>query len=239
MPTQVLSSTLKTLDVLAALAETEKGATAAELARTLGRPRNYVHRQLITLCAGRWAEQGADGVFRLGLRVVPLSRAAMRQAGLGERAAATMEDLAELVNEAVSLAVLDGEAARIIHRVEADRALRADPRAEVRMPISKSASGQVLTAFADPGELERLAESGVELPSEHDLAEVRDRGYACSAAGYRDETVAVAVPIYDWSGRVLAALSVVGPVSRFVPEQALAPLSRAAEEINESAGGRR
>ncbi|CAM5240195.1 hypothetical protein STENM327S_07659 [Streptomyces tendae] len=54
MVTQILTSSLKTLEVLAALADEPQGVGVSELARRTGGNRGYVHRQLVTLCAGGW-----------------------------------------------------------------------------------------------------------------------------------------------------------------------------------------
>jgi DNA-binding IclR family transcriptional regulator len=237
MPTQVLTASLKTLEVLAALADYDRGVGVSELARRVGGSRGYVHRQLVTLVAGGWAEQGDDGTYRLSLRVARLAMAAMGQAGLDQRASAAMEELAAEIHEPVSLAVLDGDAARIVHRVDVDRSLRVDTRVETRMPMSKSASGRVLTAFETAATLERLAEMGVELPPREDLAQIRSVGYAYSVSGYQDETVAVAAPVFDASHHVVAALSLVGPVSRFDPAAALDALLACAARINAIVAG--
>nr|WP_262346848.1 hypothetical protein [Streptomyces sp. QL37] len=61
---------------------------------------------------------------------------------------------------AVAAPVLDGDSARIVQRVEVDRLLRVDSRIEARMPISDTASGRVLTAWALPHDLEALRDAG-------------------------------------------------------------------------------
>ncbi|GAA1005117.1 transcriptional regulator [Acrocarpospora pleiomorpha] len=237
MATQILTSSLKTLEVLAALADCDTGVGVSELARRLGGSRGYVHRQLVTLAAGNWVEQSEDGTYRLSLRVARLSAAALRQAGLDQRASAAMEELAAALHEPVSLAVLDGDAARIIHRIDVNRSLRVDTRVESRMPMSKSASGRVLTAFESPLVLERLAGLGVELPPAEDLAAIREAGYAHSVAGFQDETVAIAAPVFDPAGHVIAAVSIVGPVSRFAPDAAVEPLLACAARVNAIVSG--
>jgi len=239
MVTQILTSSLKTLEVLAALADEDNGIGASELARKLGGSRGYVHRQLVTLCAGGWAEQCDDGTYRLSLRIARVADAAMRQAGLGSRATATMEALAAELHEAVSLAVLDGDAARIIQRVEVDRSLRVDTGIETRMPMSQSASGRVLTAWADEHDLAALRATGVPLPDDDDLAAIRAAGHALSVAGYRDETVAVAAPVFDAGRRIIAALSVVGPVSRFDAGDAVERTIACAARLTAVVSGRR
>ncbi|MEZ7004770.1 IclR family transcriptional regulator [Streptomyces sp. AD55] len=237
MGTQILTSSLKTLEVLAALADEPRGVGASELARRTGGSRGYVHRQLVTLCAGGWAEQTEEGTYRLSLRVSRLSEAAFTQAGLGHRAIALMEELAGVVHETVSLAVLDGDSARIVQRVEVDRLLRVDARIEARMPISDTASGRVLTAWALPHDLAALREAGVATAGDDELERIRLDGYAISLPNQLEPTVAVAAPVFDARRRVMAALSVVGPMARFDAESAAAATVGCAARVTRITSG--
>ncbi|WP_299541176.1 IclR family transcriptional regulator [uncultured Streptomyces sp.] len=239
MVTQILTSSLKTLEVLAALADEPRGVGASELARRIGGNRGYVHRQLVTLCAGGWIEQAEDGTYRLSLRVSRLSDAAFTQAGLGHRATAALEELAAEVDETVSLAVLDGDSARIVQRVEVDRLLRVDARIEARMPISDTASGRVLTAWALPHDLDALRDAGVPTATDEELEHIRRDGYALSLPNRLEPTVAVAAPVFDARRRALAALSVVGPMVRFDAEAAAASTLACAARVTAIVSGRR
>ncbi|MEE4494666.1 IclR family transcriptional regulator [Streptomyces sp. BE230] len=239
MVTQILTSSLKTLEVLAALADEPQGVGVSDLARRTGGSRGYVHRQLVTLCAGGWAEQAEDGTYRLSLRVSRLSDAAFAQAGLGHRATAAMEELAALVDETVSLAVLDGDSARIVQRVEVDRLLRVDSRIEARMPISDTASGRVLTAWALPHDLDALRDAGVSTAGDAELERIRHDGFAISLPNRLEPTVAVAAPVFDARHRVMAALSVVGPMVRFDAEAAAGDAVACAARVTKIVSGSR
>ncbi|MEV5018033.1 IclR family transcriptional regulator [Streptomyces sp. NPDC053780] len=238
MGTQILTSSLKTLEVLAALADEPRGVGASELARRTGGSRGYVHRQLVTLCAGGWIEQAEDGTYRLSLRVSRLSDAAFTQAGLGHRATAVLEELAAKLDETASLAVLDGDSARIVQRVEVDRLLRVDARIEARMPISDTASGRVLTAWALPHDLDALREAGVATAADEELERIRRDGFAVSLPNPLEPTVAVAAPVFDGRRRLLAALSVVGPTVRFDAEAAASAVVAGAARVTSLVSGR-
>ncbi|MFC4117681.1 IclR family transcriptional regulator [Nonomuraea zeae] len=236
--TQPLSTALKCLKMLEVVAEAERSVRIAELARSLGLSRAAVHQQLVTLVAAGWMEQADDGAYRLTLRPTRIGQAALRQAGLGERVLPNMERLVDVVREAVSLAILERGTATIIQRIEPGRPLQVDLRAEATMPISRSASGQVLLAWATERQLAELRELGVELPGEEELANVRLRGYATSEGRWLEGVIGIAAPVFDVRGRCVGALSVAGPSSRFDREKGAKALMDTVSEINEVLSGR-
>jgi DNA-binding IclR family transcriptional regulator len=239
MSTRALTSSLKTLEVLAALADSDRGMGVSELARRMGVSRGIVHRQLVTLCVGGWAEQAEDGTYRIGLRVARIADAAMRHAGLDSRAASAMEQLAAQLHEPVSLAVLDDGSARIVNRIDVDRDLRVELRVDQRMPLDKSASGRILCAYAPEHEIDRLRAAGIAIPPPSELVEIRAAGYAISTPGYQDETEAVAAAVFDARGQAIAALSVVAPRSRFDAAASTPPLVDCARRLTAMVSGRR
>jgi DNA-binding IclR family transcriptional regulator len=101
----------------------------------------------------------------------------------------------------------------------------------------------VLLAWRDPATVRRLVPR--KLPKlasrtitamddfQHELARVRDHGYATAWRELEDELAAVAAPVRDHSGEVVAAVAISAPVSR-VPMKALASLARVAAEAAES-----
>ena len=112
-------------------------------------------------------------------------------------------------------------------------AVRAELHVGAMLDLSESASGRVLVAFADAPTLERLRESGVPLPGEKLLAQVRRERFAASSGNSFTGVRGSAVPIFDASGACTAALSLVGPLPRFNVERTRAPLLRAAAAIDD------
>ncbi|MCG5218739.1 IclR family transcriptional regulator [Streptosporangium sp. KLBMP 9127] len=236
--TQPLSTAIKCLKMLEVVAEADRSVRVAELARNLGLSRAAVHQQLVTLVAAGWMEQSADGSYRLTLRPARIGQSALRQAGLGERVLPVMERLVDEVREAVSLAILERGTATIIQRIEPGRPLQVDLRAEAQMPISRSASGQVLLAYATERQLAELRELGTDLPAEEELAGVRERGYATSHGRWLEGVLGVAAPVFNVEGRCVGALSVAGPSSRFDRDKGIHALQDAVAEINQVLSGR-
>jgi DNA-binding IclR family transcriptional regulator len=98
----------------------------------------------------------------------------------------------------------------------------------------------VLLAWRDPAMVKRLVPRRLpKLASrtitsmedfQHELARVRDHGYATAWRELEDELAAVAAPVRDHTGEVVAAIAVSAPVSR-VPLRALGSLAKVAVAV--------
>lgn len=234
-----LSSVLKTLHLLDLLASGPTAMRASDIAKSSKMSRATAHQKLVTLVEAGWAEQTADGSYRLTLQATRVGNAALAQAGIGERVVPILQRLVTESGETASLAVLDGKHARIVQRVESDGILRAELRVGALLDLDHSASGRVLVAFADPSVLDRLRKQQVSLPPERLLAQVRREHFAPSSGRSFVGVHAVAAPVFDGGGACIAALSLVGPLPRFSVERTRPPLMRAATAINDSIRGKR
>ena len=210
-----------------------------EVARAMELSRPTAYQRLLTLVEAGWIEQDEQGRYRLSMHVCRLAAAALDQADLGTRVMPVLEALVGEVKETASVAVLDRGLPCIVSRVESDSVLRAEQKIGTTMSLEGSASGRILTAFADEATLRRLQESGEALPSEEILAAAREDGYALSS-GYTQVGVrAIAAPVFDVHGRCTATVSLVMPETRFDLDRFREPLLRAAREITRlQQGGR-
>lgn len=232
-----LSSVLKTLSLLDAMATVAKPIRLADLTRLIGGERGTVYQRLVTLMAAGWVEQLQDGSFRLSLRAVQVAHAALEQASLGSRMLPVMQRLVTEVGETASLAVLDGDEARIVQRVESDELLRADSKLGSSLSLDNSATGRVLVAFADAERIAGWRERGVALPDAAMLAQVRRDSFAVSGSRVAGISASGA-PVFDTAGRCYAALSLVGPANRFDAGKSREALIRAAEQITRMIQGK-
>ena len=233
-----LASATKVLALLDVMANRRGAVGPAELAAELNEGRATIYQRLLTLVVAGWVEAVQDGRYRLTLRAARIARAATEQAGLGDRAMRILEALVAKTQETASLAVLEGRAPCIVQRVEPAGILRAELRVGASMSLSGSASGRVLAAFADAPTLDRLRSIGADLPPPEILEDVRRTGLA-SSSGYMILGIrAAAVPVTDGEGRCVAALSLVGPETRFDPDAWFVPLKHAAARLTAMLEGR-
>lgn len=225
--------------MLDVLARSPRGMRLPEVAREMGLSRPTAYQRLLTLIEGGFVEQDQQSRYRLTMHVCRLAAAALEQADLGTRVTPILEALVHEVKETASLATLDRGLPCIVSRVDSDSVLRAEQKIGTTMSLEGSASGRILTAFADEITLRRLRDSGEELASEEILAAARADGYALSS-GYTQVGVrAIAAPVFDVHGKCSATVSLVMPETRFDLERVRGPLVRAAGEITRLQQGER
>ena len=193
------------------------GPTVAELATDAGMPTSTAYRLLAELEQHGLVQRGPDSTVALGTRLVALGRTA--EAGLRERvvepAAAVMEELSEEVGETVILTAPCALEAIVLHVVEAERhSVRLSYTLFRRGPMHRGASGKILAAFLEPAERRRLVDAVGDSGLDAELEAVRRDGIAVTAAELDEGAAAVAAPILDRRGRLVAGLSVAGPAER-------------------------
>lgn len=220
----------------------------SELARLLGLGKSTVHLLLSTLTDEGLVEVlPGSRLYRLGLGTFELGAAAVDSMGYGLRLTPPMERLLQESNEAISLAVLHGDSVIFVQRFESSHILRTSIRPGTRMPLHASASGKVFLAAMPESEIDRLFPEEILPPSadktirtkrelKAELARVRQQGYATNVDEWVNGIAALATPVRDRTGRVVAALSIAGPTVRFDPSQWVCRLLEATEEISRLLG---
>ncbi|MGJ0121465.1 IclR family transcriptional regulator [Williamsia sp. MIQD14] len=219
-----IQSVDRALEVLEILARHGEGGVS-DIADTLGVHKSTISR-LVSVLEGRgFVEQVADrGKYRLGFTIVRLAGATMATRDLGRESRDIAGPLADLVGETVNLAILDN--GRAVNVTEANGSPGIALRTWVGQscPAHATSSGKVLLAALDDvrldaavgATLEQFTPSTIADPAalRTQLAEVRSRGWAQVRDELEEGLTAVAAPIRDHTGDVVAALSISGPTFR-------------------------
>ena len=160
--------------------------------------------------------------------------------------------LAADTGETVNIAVLADRAALYLDQVAGSSALQPHNWVGQRIPLHATSNGKVLLAGLDDGGLEDLLGS---LPAYTDMtitrkgrlrrevARTREQGYAVAVDELEEGLTAVAAPIRNAHGDVIASMSVSGPTFRLRAErvsEVVGQLRQAAAEVSHRLGwGRR
>jgi DNA-binding IclR family transcriptional regulator len=205
----------KAMTVLAAV---ERGPKAlAELVRATKLARPTAHRLAVALEAHGLLRRDDEGRFALGPRAVALGRAAADAYPLRGLALPALRDLRDTTHESVQLYVREGEQRICVAALQSPHGLRTIVDEGAALPLGAGSGGAVL--------LERAA--------------VLERGWA-ESVGEREAGVAsVSAPVFD-RGRVVAAVSVSGPIERLTraPGKRYAKaVTAAARAIEHALGG--
>ncbi len=223
--------------------EPELGVT--ELAGRVGLHKSTVHRFMVNLEAGGFVERSPrSGRYRLGLRVLELGGLVMQRMNLWEEALPFLEELVGDTGETGHLAVLEDGEAIYIERVEARRALRINAAVGTGYPAHATNLGKVLLADLPPTSVGRIVEKRglarftpntitTRLALDEELERIREQGFGIDDEEYDEGLRCIGAPVFDHSGRAIAALGIGGPANRVTPER-VEPL---AERVLRAAGG--
>jgi DNA-binding IclR family transcriptional regulator len=211
--------------VLKAFSRTERELGVSQLARRLGLGVSTVHRLLATLAEEGLLERGNHGRYRLGLQLYELGVTVFPNLDLHEAALPVLASLREATGESVQMGVLDQLDVVYVERLEGPRTVRIFRRAGHRLPAHATSTGKVLLAHL-PAEILQARLVGWQ-PARltpytvtdqrvllDQLGRVAERGWAQNVEESALGGVSVAAPVRDATGCVIAAISVVGPVSR-------------------------
>jgi len=221
----------KSVAILEAAASGPAGL--AELVARTGIPRATAHRLAVALEAHRLLARDAGGRFVSGPRLAELAATAADP--LLERAAEVLAWVRDSCGESAQLYQRDGRDRVCVAAAERSTGLRTTVPVGARLPLTAGSGAQVLLAWEAPETIASLVQAAVF--TDRVLAEVRKRGWAQSI-GQREAGVAsVSAPVFGRGRRVLAAVSVSGPIERLgrSPGQQLAPvLTTAAQRLQAS-----
>lgn len=214
----------KALDILEALTEESRHATLPYLAERLELSRNKAFRLLATLeSKGLVERDDTSGIYRLGISSVELAQRLLNSTSLIRHAHPVMEKLARRHDEAVYIAVLKGEEVLFLDMVDCEQAIKTAPLVGKRFPFFTNAAGKAIKALESVDLLEKLLKKrgkniGIPDPArlQSELTSVRERGFAVDIDGLGDGIVSVAVAVRDYAGKVIGALTVLGPSFRMI-----------------------
>lgn len=221
----------KGLYLLDVIGERDQPPRFKDLQLATGLPKGTLARLLNTLVTFRLVRhEESDNTYRLGNRLFELAHRVWETFDLRGAAAPQLERLAQETRETLALIAADNDQALYI-----DQRSQGGPfgfRIEVgrRAPLHCTAAGKALLAFSAPHEqratlsrlvLERFTPATLTEPDQlfADLALARARGYALSHGEHVEGVVSVAAPVFDHTGKAIAAIGVFGPQSRLTTER--------------------
>ncbi|UOM33640.1 IclR family transcriptional regulator [Acuticoccus sp. I52.16.1] len=229
----------KGLLILEALAASPKPLGITELATLLAMNKSNVHRLVSTLRKMDYVVQDPDRTYRASLKLWRLGHALMSHQRIAELCAPAMHGLLAATGETVHLSVLDGARVIQIDKVDGGQALRTYTEQGESAELHRTASGKVLLAY----NYDRLRPVAVQALTVHtartiadaasldaEVAQILRLGYARHLGEYLPDVAAVAAPVADARGAVIAAITVSGPAQRLTRQRIkdLAPVVVAA-----------
>lgn len=225
-----------------------------ELSKTLGLHKNNVFRLLATLSSCGYIEQNpATENYRLGIGIFNLGQKFINKLGFLKLARPFMEKIVTEVREAVYIGILRDSSVIYLDIVEVDHPVRVVSRVGKDVPAYCTAIGKVQLAYSSEEETNRIYMGArlkkyteytiTSLPElKKHLKEVALNDYAIDNQEFEKEVCCMAVPVKDYQGVPVAAISVAGPSYRMSRDRLMdeiLPVARKyAREISKRLGYR-
>jgi DNA-binding IclR family transcriptional regulator len=211
----------RAIAVLDALADSVELGTN-EIARRTGINASSVSRLLSTLGAAGLVDQVDEtGRYRLGLRLVELGNAALQRIDVRELARPHLRALVAATGETATLSVPGEEFAITVDFVRSPASVQSVAQVGRPSVPHATATGKVLLAFGrvalPKGTLRSYTSNTVVVRAqlEREVARVRRQGWAQAVREREEDLNAIAAPVRDADGELVAVLGVQGPASRF------------------------
>jgi IclR family acetate operon transcriptional repressor len=223
MPPKGSNSVTKAFEMLDLLGEHPDGISAAQAAETTGYPFSTAYRLLGGLVESGYASfEARTKIYTLGMEVFRLAQKVAHRRGLSGATKDLLEELTATTGESSILAIRRGNAALTVLTVDGPQyRMTTDPGDET--PLHTSAIGQALLAH-DPNAEDTIA--GLDLTARtpnsitdpeqmrNRLEQIRENGWAGQSEENDIGMNALAVPVFDLDGRLLASLALAAPVFR-------------------------
>jgi IclR family transcriptional regulator, pca regulon regulatory protein len=247
---EFVQSLARGFDVIKAFSSGRRPLTISEVAIKTGLTRAAARRYLLTLEMLGCVRQNGAG-FTLTPRILDLGFSYLSTVDVVDVALKQMEEVAKSLHETCSLAVLDGTEIVYIGRVPANRIMTINLVVGSRLPAHATSMGKVLLAYLSDEALATYFASATlrrctdrtlcsEPALRAALKEVRARGWALSDQETELGVRTIAVPVFDRSMKVVAAMNVSGHTSRVstaeLKKRYLPELAAAARETSRALG---
>jgi len=238
MPVKRSHSAARVLTVLETIANHQPMGVRA-LAKLLNEDKSTVHRALLTLADHGWIRASSEPPVRweITAHILAVAHAAHGGSDLRARARPVLERLRDESNETVLLVLPDVDRFVIADVIESRQELRMVPDIGNAVTVKNTATGRAVLPFLDSRRQAQLL--GLE-PDRHMLnsfAQTRARGYAISEGEINPAATNLAAAIFDFNGRPMGVVVVVGPRERLtkaIQKNMGEMMVRAARELSRS-----
>ncbi|WP_299152093.1 IclR family transcriptional regulator [uncultured Tateyamaria sp.] len=221
-----IPTNLRLLMVMEEVAKRGVAVKPVDLIEALGLPKPTVHRLLQTAEAEGFLQRDLDGrSYGPGARLRALAVSTMSSEHLRTARLTILRGVAEEIGETCNLATPDREGMTYLDRVETEWPLRIQLPIGTQVPFHCTASGKMYLSTLRPHILESiLTARPLEKPTpttliglaeiKAELEATRQRGYSTDNEEFMAGMTAIAVPVWDGNGKLLATLSAHAPMQR-------------------------
>ena len=226
MKNKTFASLEKALDIMTLFDLDCASFTVQEISKQLNIPLSTTYKYVDVLVKrGLLAKKPGSKQIGLGLMIFRLGSIFAAGFDLIDTAIPHMQSLMKRSGETILLTAIEGWNAICLERMEPQRLIKLSLDRGRTLPLHAGASSRVLLAFQnDEFITEYIKAKGLQTLTGNtlvkrnqliaELQSTRERGYALSNSEVDEGAKAVAAPIFDHSGMLLAGITIAGPSER-------------------------
>ncbi|WHY91278.1 IclR family transcriptional regulator [Neobacillus cucumis] len=211
---------VRSMDILN-LFKNHAALTFQEMIDLSGIPKTSVYRMLMSLEEMEFLEKGTDNKYRLGLLFLKFGHLVSSRLDIRKIAYPIMQELHDDVGEAINLIVKQGDEAIYIEKIDTNQKVRLYTAIGRRSPLYAGACARTILSFLpeqeiqsylDSAEFKSFAKGTITDKDEllRTIRQAQENGYTISYSELEDHTAAIAAPIFDHKGDVIAGMSIAG-----------------------------
>ena len=236
----------RAIDILRCFGRETPTLAVTDLQRRLGLSRPTLYRLLATLESKDLIRSfGAPARFELGHGVVGLARSWLGRVDVVAEAEPMLDELWRETEETVAMFVPTSSRAKIcVAEIQSRQALTFTRGAGFSEPMTVGSSGKVMLAFMTPAEVEEALgeiDAAERAPLMAELDQIRRDGSSVSTGEIIAGAAAIAAPVFDDAGAVVASICLFGPEARLTGDHrafCLDKLRTTAEAVSTAMGRR-
>jgi IclR family acetate operon transcriptional repressor len=242
----------RAFSILELVAESTQGLSNSDISRRLKLPKSSASYILRVMEKRGYLSRGDAGKYRLGLKIMSLSRGQLAHVDVREVAKPILEKfLRQSRMSEAHLAVLDNGRAVYVEKVEAENSfIKMDIWVGHRLPVHTTAIGKILVANLPDEEIAKILElRGIERKTRRsitskakflqEIERVRTYGAAIDNEENSLNVRCIAAPVFNEKGETIAALGTSATILQLdeahLPK-VIAAVKEAARQVSEQMG---
>ena len=245
----LVSAAVRALAVLERLSR-QRAIGLEEISRDIKLAKPTVYRFLLTLQELGYVRRVDGERWAITLKMFNQGSRALDHLDLHSAARPVAEALSEELGETVHMGVLEGDSAVYVLKIESKYTIRMFSRVGRRIPLYCTSIGKTLLAFSKEEEREAALKDvrllaftkktlSTRTALNAELARIRKQGYAMDDEEHEEGIHCIGAPIFDYTGAIVATISVSWPGFRYKREEESRKIDRikaAAAQISELLG---
>lgn len=250
--TNTIQSIDRAFEIMETLSMESRGMSIKELSERLTLNKSTVHRILATLIAWGYVEKNnEDKRYKLGPKIINLGSVYLNNIELKTEALPYLHNLKERTGQVVHLAIIENGDVVYLDKIDIVSNIRMYSKIGKRAMCHNTGLGKAMMAYMSEREVDKiLQEKGMPKVMENtitdpevlkaELALTKSRGWAIDDEENELGIRCAAVPVFDYTGNVIAAISSTGPIDlytyEYLEEKVVDLVKEAAYQISKRMG---